>query len=64
MKCPSHKTEDPLPLEDGFLSDGPDEPIDNSCIYKSKYNVATYREKAPHLNYGEKVDLMKNVFVP
>ena len=37
------------------LSDGPD----SSCIYKSKYVVATYREKAPH-----KVDLIKNVFVP
>ena len=54
------KIEDPLPLKDGILPDGPD----SSCIYKSKYDVATYREKAPHFSYGEKVDLMKNVFVP
>ena len=60
MKYSSLKIEDPLPSEDGMLSDGPD----SSCIYKSKY-VATYREKAPHfLSYGEKVDLIKNVFVP
>ena len=58
MKYSSFKIEDPLPLEDGILSDGPE----SSCIYKSKY-VATYREKAPHLSYGEKVDLIKNVFV-
>ena len=32
---------DSLPLEDGILSDGPD----SSWIYKSKYDVATYREK-------------------
>ena len=38
--------------------------LDNSCIYKSKYDVATYREEAPLLSYGEKVDLTKNVFVP
>ena len=38
--------------------------VDSSCIHKSKYDVATYREKAPHLSYGEKVDLIKNVFVP
>ena len=60
MKYSSFKIEDPLPLEDGILSDGPD----SSCIYKSKYDVATYREKAPHLSYSEKVDLIKNVFVP
>ena len=60
MKYSSFKIEDPLPLEDGILSDGPD----SSCIYKSKYAVATYREKAPHLSFGEKVDLIKNVFVP
>ena len=60
MKHSSFKIEDPLPLEDGILSDGPD----SSCIYKSKYDVATYREKAPHLSYSEKVDLIKNVFVP
>ena len=60
MKYSSLKIEDPLPSEDGILSDGPD----SSCIYKSKYDVATYREKAPHLSYGEKVDLIKNVFVP
>ena len=60
MKYTSFKIEDPLPLEDGILSDGPD----SSCIYKSKYDVATYRGKAPHLSYGEKKDLIKNVFVP
>ena len=60
MKHSSFKAEDPLPLEDGILFDGPD----SSCIYKSKYDVLTYREKAPHLSYGEKVDLIKNVFVP
>ena len=60
MKYSSFKIEDPLLLEDGILSDGPD----SSCIYKRKYDVATYREKAPHLSYGEKVDLIKNVFVP
>ena len=60
MKYTSFKIEDPLPLEDGILSDGPD----SSCIYKSKYDVATYREKAPHLSYGEKVDLMEKTFVP
>ena len=64
VKYSSCKTEDPLPLEDGVLSDGPDGPVDSSCIHKSKYDVATYREKAPHLSYGEKVDLIKNVFVP
>ena len=60
MKYSSFKVEDPLPLEDGILSDGPD----SSYIYKSKYDVATYRENAPHLSYSEKVDLIKNVFVP
>ena len=60
MKYSSFKIEDPLPLEDGILSDGPE----SSCIYKSKCDVATYREKAPHLSYSEKVDLIKNVFVP
>ena len=60
MKYSSFKIENPLPLEDRILSDGPD----RSCIYRSKYDVATYREKAPHLSYGEKVDLKKNVFVP
>ena len=61
MKNSSFKTEDSLPLEDGALSDGP---VDSSCINESKYDVATYREKAPHLSYGEKVDLIKNVLVP
>ena len=60
MKYSSFKIEDPLPLQDGILSDGPD----SSCIYKSKYDVATYRENAPHLSYSEKVDLIKNLFVP
>ena len=60
MKYSSFNIEDPPPLEDGVLSDGPE----SSCIYKSKYDVATYREKAPHLSYSEKVDLIKNVFVP
>ena len=58
-KFSSFKTEDPLPLEDGVLSD---EPVDSSFIYKSNYDVATYRKKAPHLSYGEKVDLIKNGF--
>ena len=56
MKYSSRKTEDLLPLEDGVLSDGPDGLVDSSCIYKSKYDVATYREKAPHLSYSGKVD--------
>ena len=60
MKYSSFKIEDPLPLEDGILSAGPD----SSCIYKGKYDVAVYREKTPHLSYGKKVDLIKNVFVP
>ena len=58
-KFSSFKTEDPLPLEDGVLSD---EPVDSSCICKSNYDVVTYREEAPHLSYGEKVDLIKNGF--
>ena len=44
MKYSFLKIEDPPPLEDGTLSDGPD----SLCIYKSKY-AATYREKAPIL---------------
>ena len=32
-------------------------------MYLQKY-VATYREKAPHLYKGEKVDFIKNEFVP
>ena len=44
----SFKTEDPLPLEDGALSNGP---VHSSCIYKSKYDVLTYREKAPQKNF-------------
>ena len=59
MNYSSFKREDLLPLEDGILSDG----SDSSCIYKSKYDVATYRQKAQHLSYSEKVDLLKNVFV-
>ena len=46
----------PLPLKNAVFSD---EPVYSSCIYKSKYDAATYREKAPHLSYGEKVDLIK-----
>ena len=61
MKYSSFKTEDSLPLEDGALSDGP---VLNSFIYKSKYDVATYSKESPHLSYGEKVDLIKNVFMP
>ena len=60
VKYSSFETEDPLSLEDGVLSDGS---VDSSCICKSKYDVATYRENTPHLIYGEKVDLIKNVFV-
>ena len=59
MKYSSFKIEDLLPLEDRILSDGPG----SSYIYNSKYDVATYREKAPHLSYSEKEDLIKNVFV-
>ena len=35
-----------------------------SCIYNSKYNVATYRKKAPNLSNRGKVDFIKNVFAP
>ena len=45
VKHSSFKTEDSLPLEDGALSDGP---VLNSCIYKSKYDVATYSKESPH----------------
>ena len=38
-------------------------PVHSSCVYKSKYNIATYREKAPHLSYGGEVDLIKNTFM-
>ena len=58
VKYSSFKNGDPLPLEDGALSNGP---VHSSCIYKSKYDVAIYREKAPQLSYGEKVDLIKKV---
>ena len=40
-----------------------DVPVNSSCIYKSKYDFHTYREKAPHLSYDEKADLIKNMFV-
>ena len=47
VKCSSFKTEDSLPLEDRAFSNGP---VHSSCIYKSKYDVATKnRERAPHL---------------
>ena len=59
LKNSSFKTEDSLPLGNEALSDGP---VHNSCIYKSKYNIGTYRKKAPHLIYDQKVDLIKNVF--
>ena len=45
VKHSSFKTEDSFPLEDGALSDGP---VLNSCIYKSKYDVATYSKESPH----------------
>ena len=61
MKYSSFKTKDPLPLEDGVLLNGP---VHSSYIYKSEYDVATQRKKAAHLSYGEKVDLIKNEFVP
>ena len=61
MKFSSPKIENPLPLEDAALSGGP---VHSSCIYKSKYDFAKYREKAPHLSYVERVDLIKNVFLP
>ena len=37
MKYSSFKIEDPLPLEDRILSDGPD----SSCIYQSIYDIGT-----------------------
>ena len=43
----SYKTEDLLPFGDEALSDGP---VDSSCIYKSKYDVTTYREKTQRHN--------------
>ena len=45
VKHSSFRTEDPLPLEDGIFSGGP---VDSSCIYKSKYDVAKYREREPY----------------
>ena len=33
-------------------------------IYKSKYDIASFKEKAHHLCHGENLDLTKNVFVP
>ena len=56
----SFEIEDSLPLEDGALSNGP---VHSSCICISKYDVSTYKEKAPQLTYDEKVNLIKNVFV-
>ena len=61
VKYSSFKTEHPLPLEDGVLSVGP---VQDWCIDKSKYNVATYKETVPLLRYAEKVYLIKNLFVP
>ena len=61
MKYFFFKFEDPIPSKDGTLSDGP---ADSSSIYKRRNDVATYRENAPHLSFGKKVDLIKNVFVP
>ena len=61
MMYSSFKTEDPIPFDDGILSDVP---VDGSCIYKSKCDVAKYRDKAPHLSSGEKVDLIKYVLLP
>ena len=60
VKYSSFKTEDSLLLGNGALSDGP---VPNSCICKSKYDVASYRKKAPYLSHDEKVDLIKNVFL-
>ena len=57
----SFKTEDLIPFDDGILSDGP---VDGSCIYKSKCDVAKYRDKAPHLSSGKKIDLIKCVLLP
>ena len=62
MEYSSFKTEDPFPGdEDGFFSNTP---VHSSCAHIYKYDVVTYREKGPGLSYGEKVDLLKNVFVP
>ena len=57
VKHSSFKTEDPLLLEDGVLPDGP---VDSSCIYKTKYDMMLLHMGK---SYGEKVDLIKNVFV-
>ena len=54
MKYFFFKFEDPIPSKDGTFSDGPAD---------SSSNIATYREKAPHLSFGKKVHLIKNVFV-
>ena len=50
-------------MERGVLSNGQ---VHSSCIYNSKYDVATYGEKASHLSYGEKVDsiIKKNFHFP
>ena len=40
------------------------EPEYSSCIYKSKDDISSIKEKAPHLCHDEKVDLIKNLFVP
>ena len=55
--------QDHFPLKDWVLSAGPEH---SSCIYKCKSDVATYREKAPHVSYGEKMwlYLKKNVCFP
>ena len=50
MKYSYFKIEKLLPLKDGILSDGPD----SSYIYKSKYDVATYRGQAPILWWKSK----------
>ena len=47
-------------MEDGVLSNGK---VHSSLIYKSKYDVTTYRAKVAHLRYEEKVDLTKKIFV-
>ena len=53
--------QDHFPLEDWVLSAGPEH---SSCIYKCKSDVATYRETAPHVSYGEKMWLyLKKTFV-
>ena len=33
--------------------------VHRSCIYINKYDVAAYRQKTKHLNYGKKVDVIK-----